>query len=125
MTTKITIKDSADLDTEFVVIRQPSGNQSALLQAVNTDPGSNRTAFPKIELSTRIVNGKTSPTFSVVVPYGAVVDGNFVKKGQVSDTRSATQPADAPEKARLDAAAFAKNAASNPQVVALFETGLI
>nr|APG77227.1 hypothetical protein [Hubei levi-like virus 2] len=125
MTTSITIKDSAGTDTVFTVVRQPSGNQSAILHAVNVTAGMNRTGYAKVELSTRIVNGKTTPVASVTVPFGAVVNGNFVKSGQVSDTRQATQPADAPEKARLDAAAFAKNLAANAQVAALFETGLI
>lgn len=125
MTTNITIKDSAGVDTVFTVVRQPSGNQSAILHAVNTAAGMNRSGYAKVELSTKIVNGKTSPVASVTVPYGPIVNGNFVKSGQCSDTRSATQPAEAPEKARLDAAAFAKNLASNAQVAALFETGLI
>ena len=125
MTTAITIKDSAGTDVVFNVVRQPSANQSAILYAVDSTPGMNRTGLAKIELSTRVVNGKTSPVASVVVPYGSMATGNFVKQGQVSDTRSATQPADASLKARLDAAAFQRNLASNAQVIALFETGLI
>lgn len=125
MTTNIVIKDSAGTDTTFTVIRQPSGNQSAILQATLTGAGMNRTAFPKIELSTRLVNGKATPVASVVVPFGTTVSGNFVKQGQVSDTRTGNQPPDSPEKARLDASAFAANLAANPQVKALFDTGLI
>lgn len=125
MTTNIVLKNSAGTDVTFQVIRQPSGSQSAILQEVNTTPGMNRTGLAKLELSTKIVSGKTTPTFTVVVPYGSVVDGNFVKKGQISETRYATQPADAPNATRLDAAAFGKNAAANAQVIALFESGLI
>ena len=125
MTTNITIKDSAGTDVLFTVVRQPSGTQSAILHAIDNSAGMNRTGYAKLEISTRMVNGKTSPTCSTVVPYGAIVNGNFVKAGQVADTRTASQPADAPTKARLDAAAFARNAAQNAQVIALFETGLI
>lgn len=125
MTTNIILKNAAGTDVTFTVVRQPSGTQSAILHAVDNSAGMNRTGLAKLELSTRIANGRTNPVCSVVVPYGAVVNGNFVKQGQVADTRSASQPADAPTLARLDAAAFAKNAAASEQVAALFETGLI
>lgn len=125
MTTKITIKDSTGADIVFNVVRQPAANVSAILQSVDTTVGMNRSGLKKIELSTRVVNGKTSPVASVVVPFGAVINGNFVKQGQVSDVRSATQPADAPEKARLDAAVLTQNLMADPQVIALFGTGLI
>lgn len=125
MTTNIVLKNAAGTDVTFQVVRQPSGTQSAILQEINISAGMNRTGLAKLELSTRITAGKTNPVCSVVVPYGAVIDGNYVKRGQVADTRSASQPAEAPSTARLDAAAFAKNAASNAQVAALFETGLI
>lgn len=125
MTTNIVIKDSTGTDRTFEVIRQPSGSQSAILLLSISGAGMNRTAFPKIELSTRISNGRTQPVASVVVPYGAVVNGNFVKGGQVAETINATQPADAPELAREDAAAYAKNLLANPQVLALFSDGVI
>ena len=125
MTTNIVVKNAAGTDVTFQVVRQPSGSQSAILYEVNNNPGMNRTGLAKIELSARVVNGKSSPVSSVTVPYGAVVNGNYVKTGQVSDTRSATHPADAPTQAKLDCSAFARNAAANPQVIALFDTGLI
>lgn len=125
MTTNITLKNANNVDVVFTVVRQPSGTQSAILYEVNSTPGMNRTGLAKIELSSRVVNGRSQPTVSVVVPYGSTVTGNFVKTGQVSDTRSASQPADTPTGARSDAAAFAANLASNVQVRALFETGLI
>lgn len=125
MTTNIVLKNAEGTDVTFNVVRQPSGTQSAILYEVNNSVGMNRTGLAKIELSTRVVSGKTQPVCSVTVPYGAVVNGNFVKQGQVADTRSATQPADTPTQARANAAAYAKNLAASAQVVSLFETGLI
>lgn len=121
----ITIKDRNGADVVFNVVRQPSGTQSGILHAVSTTAGMNRTGLAKIELSTRITDGKTLPVASVAVPYGAVVNGQFVKSGQVSQTVTANQPATAPEGAQLDAAAFARNLVNNPQVVALFNTGVL
>lgn len=121
----IVIKDSDGLDVTFQVARQPSGGQSAILYQVSSTPGMNRTGLAKIELSTRVVNGKTTPVASVTVPHGAVLNGNFVKAGQATDVRTANQPADLPLKARLDAAAFGKNLAASPQVAAMFNTGLL
>jgi len=72
-----------------------------------------------------VVNGKSAPVASVTVPYGSVVGGHYAKIGQVSDTRSATHPATAPTQAKLDCSAFARDAAANAQVIALFDTGLI
>lgn len=125
MTTNIVIKNAAGTDVTFEVVRQPSANQSAILYEKSTVQGMNRTGLAKIELSTRLANGRSNPVVSVTVPYGAVKDGNFVKTGQVSDTRSAMQPADTPTGARSDAAVFAANLAVNPQVQSLFATGLI
>lgn len=125
MTTNIVIKNASGTDVTFQVVRQPSGNQSAILYEVNNTTGMNRTGLAKLELSAKVVNGKSTPVASVVVPYGSIVNGNYVKIGQVSDTRSASQPADAPTTAKLDCSAFAKNAAANAQVAALFDTGLI
>ena len=125
MTTNIVLKNAAGTDVTFHVVRQPSGNQSAILYEVNNTAGMNRTGLAKIELSARVINGKSAPVASVTVPYGAIVNGNYAKTGQVSDTRSATHPADAPTEAKLDCSAFAKNAAANAQVIALFDTGLI
>lgn len=125
MTQNITLKNASNVDVVFTVARQPSGTQSAILYEVNTTPGMNRTGLAKIELSAKVVNGRSQPTVSVVVPYGSTTTGNFVKTGQVSDTRSATQPADTPMGARADAAAYAANLAANAQVKALFESGLI
>lgn len=121
----IVLKDSDGNNVTFQVARQPSGSQSAILYQVSSTPGMNRTGLAKIELSTRVVNGKTTPVSSVTVPHGAVINGNFVKAGQATDVRSATQPADLPLKARLDAAAFGKDLAANPQVAAMFATGLL
>lgn len=121
--TSITIKDSTETDRVFTVIRQPSGTQSAILQLSLDGTGMNRTAFPKIELSGKIVNGRTEPVASVAVPYGAVVDGAFVKKNQVNHVVRATQPADAPELVRADAEAYARNLLADPQVVAMFANG--
>lgn len=125
MTTNVTIKNAAGTDVIFEVVRQPSAGLSAILYEKSAVAGMNRTGLAKIELSSKIANGRLSPVASVVVPYGGMVNGNFVKTGQVTDTRAGTQPADTPTQARLDAAAFAKNLASNVQVIALFETGLV
>lgn len=125
MTTNITIKDSTGTDVVFTVVRQPAGNVSAILLAPPVVAGQGRAASPKIELSARSATARTTPTLSVTVPYGTTVNGMFVKQGQVSDLRTANQPIESPDKARLDAAAFAKNAASNPQVIALFDNGTI
>lgn len=125
MTSTITIKDSTNTDRAFTVIRQPSGSQSAILQLTLAVAGMNRTAFPKIELSGKVVNGRTEPVASVVVPFGAVVDGAFVKRGQVAHIARATQPADAPELARADAEAFTRNLLADPQVMAMFANGTI
>lgn len=125
MTTNIVIKDAAGLDKTFTVVRQPQGSASAILYGNDATPGMNRTGLVKIELSSRVVNGRTTPTASVVVPYGAVVNGNFVKAGQVAETISATQPADAPDLARQNAEAFGRNLLADAQVMALFSTGLI
>lgn len=125
MTTNVTIKNAAGTDVIFEVVRQPSAGLSAILYEKSVVAGMNRTGLAKIELSSKIANGRLSPVASVVVPYGGMVNGNFVKTGQVTDTRAGTQPADTPTQARLDAAAFARNLASNPQVIALFETGLV
>lgn len=125
MTYTITIKDSMGTDREFTVIRQPSGTQSAILQLKLAGTDMNRTAFPKIELSGKVVNGRTEPVASVVVPFGAVVDGAFVKRGQVAHVARATQPADAPEQARADAEAFTRNLLADPQVMAMFANGTI
>lgn len=125
MTKNIVLKNAEGTNVTFNVVRQPSGTQSAILYEVNNSVGMNRTGLAKIELSTRVVSGKTQPVTSVTVPYGAVVNGNFVKQGQIADTRSATQPADAPTLARANAAAFAMGLATDEQVKSLFETGLI
>ena len=121
----IVLHDSDSNPVTFQVARQPSGSQSAILYQVSDTPGMNRTGLPKIELSTRVVNGKTTPVASVTVPHGAVINGNFVKAGQATDVRSATQPADLPLKARLDAAAFGRELANDWQVAAMFGTGLL
>lgn len=121
----INIKDSTSTDREFTVIRQPSGTQSAILQLKLSGTDMNRTAFPKIELSSKVVNGRTEPVATVTVPYGTVADGTFVKKGQVNQVMRATQPADAPQLALADAEAFGRNLLANPQVQALFANGLM
>lgn len=125
MTTSITLKNAANVDVIFDVVRQPSGNTSAILYERNATPGMNRTGLAKIELSARVVNGRSAPVASVTVPYGTMKDGNFVKIDQVSDVRSSTQPASTPMEARSNAAAFGANLAQNAQVKALFESGLI
>lgn len=122
---QITLKNNAGTNVTFAVVRQPSGSQSAILQEVNATTGMNRTGLAKIELSSRVTNGKTSPVASVVVPYGAIVNGNFAKSGQVAETITATQPADAPTLARLDASAFGRNLLADPQVIALFDNGVL
>lgn len=122
---QIILKNNAGTDVTFAVVRQPSGSQSAILQEVNVTAGMNRTGLAKIELSSRVTNGKTSPVASVVVPYGAIMNGNFAKSGQVAETTTATQPADAPTLSRLDASAFGRNLLANPQVVALFDNGVL
>ena len=121
----ITIKDSTDTDREFTVIRQPSGTMSAILQLLLSGDDMNRTAFPKIELSSKVVNGRTEPVATVTVPYGTVVDGAFVKKGQVNQVMRATQPADAPRLALADVEAYGRNLLADPQVQALFAHGLV
>ena len=125
----ISIKDSIGNDVMFRVVRQPSGTQSAILTAIisNTSPGGgqyNRTAYPKIEVSTRIQAGATSPTVSIVVPYG-VFDANGVYKkiGQVATTTSAKQPADSSDRARADAAAFQKNLMASAVIQDLLTDG--
>ena len=122
---KITIKDSAGIDKEFNVIRQPAGSQSAILMLTVTGAGMNRTANPKIELSAPQSQGRSTPVVTVTVPYGAVVNGNYQKEDQVVFVHSAKQPPTAPEMARLDAEAFARNVVANPQVMALFKDGVI
>lgn len=121
----ITIKDKDGTNVVFEVVRQPSANVSAILYQKSTDPTMNRTGLVKIELSSRIADGKTTPTATVTVPYGAVKDGSFVKLGQVAEVRSASQPANTPAAARFNASAFARNLNSDPQVIALFDNGVI
>lgn len=121
----IIIEDSANTNTEFSVVRQPGGNATAILHAVKTGPGMNRTAFPKIEVSSSQKAGSSDPVLTVTVPYGAVVDGNFKKLGQVVRTSIGRLPADSPEQARLDAEAFMRNVLTNPQIVALFQNGTV
>ena len=120
---KITIKDSTGADVVFNVVRQPSGTQSAILTASVAGEGMNRSAFPKIEVSTRIQNGATSPVISVVVPYGAVQNGAFKKLGQVATTTQSRQPADAPSRAMADAAAFQKNLMATAVIQDLLNDG--
>lgn len=122
---KITIENASFTDCEFRVVRQPSGTQSAILQYIPPGAGLNRTAYPKIEISTRNQGGSTAPVVTVTVPYGAVVGGNFVKSGQNVVVTKATQPATSPDVARLDAEAFSRNLQQHPQIVALMSTGLI
>lgn len=119
----ITIKDSTGTDVVFKVVRQPSGTQSAILTAVVAGAGMNRSAFPKIEVSTRIQNGATSPVVSVVVPYGTVQNEAFKKLGQVATTTQSRQPADAPSRAMADAAAFQKNLMANTAIQDLLNSG--
>lgn len=121
----IIIKDSANTNTEFTVVRQPGGNATAILHAVKTGSGMNRTAFPKIEISASQKAGSSDPVLTVTVPYGAVVDGNFKKLGQVVRTFIGRLPADSPEQARLDAEAFARNVLANAQIMALFQNGTV
>lgn len=123
--TPITIKDSANVDTVFNVVRQPGGNSSAMLQATVTGTGMNRTAYPKVEVHQRVNNGRTEPVVSVVVPYGAVIDGNFRAEGSVTYVHQAKLPATAPDKARADAEAFARNVLANAQIMALFNNGVL
>ena len=96
MTQNIVLKNAAGTDVTCQGVRQPSGNQSAILYEVNNTVGMNRTGLAKLELSARVVNGKSAPVASVTVPYGSVVNGHYAKIGQVSDTRSAAHPANAP-----------------------------
>lgn len=119
----ITIKDSTGADVVFSVVRQPSGTQSAILTAITAGEGMNRSAFPKIEISTRIQNGATSPVVSVVVPYGSVQNGAFKKLGQVATTTQSRQPADAPSRAMADAAAFQRNLMASTVVQDLLTDG--
>lgn len=121
----ITIKNASGTDCVFRVIRQPSGTQSAILQHVPIGEGLNRTAYPKIEVSTRNQGGSTAPVATVTVPYGAVIAGNFVKSGQNVVVTKATQPAASPDAARLDAEAFSCNLQHDPQIRALMSTGMI
>lgn len=121
----ITIKDSTGIDRVFTVVRQPAGGVSAILQQTVAGPGMNRTAYPKIEISSTLVRGNSSPVATVTVPYGAVVNGNFTKEDQVTYVHSSKQPATAPEIARADAEAYARNVVSNAQVIALFTNGTL
>jgi len=124
MTTQITLKNAAGVDTVFHVVRQPSAGVSAILQ--HLPPGSsNRQQAVKIELSTTLQNGRATPVASVAVPYGKVVDGVFEKIGQVNEVRRATQPSDAQPLAIDNAEAFARGLAANAQVIELFKTGHI
>jgi len=122
--TPITVKDSTNADVVFSVIRQPAGNVSGILQAAVTGAGMNRTAFAKIEISATQSQGKSTPVVTVSVPYGAVVDGNYKKQGQVTRVATATLPPDSPELARANAEAFARNVLANAQVQALFLNGV-
>lgn len=123
--TPITIKDSTNTDVIFSVVRQPGGDTSAILMASVVGAGMNRTAYPKIEVSAKQVQGRADPVVTVTVPYGAVVDGNYVKQGQVSRVATGRLPPDSPDLARANAEAFAKNVLMNAQIVALFKDGVI
>lgn len=123
--TPITIKDSANVDNVFAIVRQPGGSLSGILQAPVSGAGMNRTAFPKVEVSNRVVKGKIEATYTVSVPYGSTVSGNFVQIGQVVHVHSAKLPSECPDKARLDAEAFARNLAANVQIQALLQNGVI
>lgn len=121
----ISIKNASGTLCVFRIVRQPSGTQSAIFQYVPDGDGLNRTAYPKIEVSTRNQGGSTAPVATVTVPYGAVIAGNFVKAGQNVVVTKATQPAASPDAARLDAEAFSRNLQQDPQIMALMATGLI
>lgn len=120
----IVLKDSTNTDTTFTVVRQP-GQQSAILQQIVAGAGINQTAYPRIEVSAPINKGVTAPRVSVAVPFGAVVDGNYVRNGVVNHNVNATLTATAPDKAKADAAAFAAGVLANPQIKALFTSGLL
>lgn len=123
--TPITIKDSANVDCAFTIIRQPGGSLSGILQAPITGAGMNRTAYPKVEVSSRIVKGRAEPTVTVTVPFGTAVTGSFEPAGQVTHVHSAKLPPNAPDKARMDAEAFARNVLGNAQVQALLQNGVV
>lgn len=123
--TPITIKDSTSADVVFSLIRQPAGSMSGILRATIMGAGMNQTAYPKIELMAKHVKGRAEPVVSVTVPYGAVINGNFVAEGQVVHLHQSRLPPTAPDKARLDAEAFARNCLANVQVQALFQNGVL
>lgn len=125
MTTTITLKDSTATDRVFNVVRQAAGRDSAVLLCIPAGAGMNRTAALKLELSSKIIGGSSRPVATVAVPYGAVIDGNFVKRGQVSSVHSVTLPSDAPELARADAEALSKNLLADPQIIAMVTNGYV
>lgn len=119
----ITIKDSNNADTVFSVVRQPGANISAVLYAHAKGP--TRVEQPKIEVSSRLTNGKAEPVVSLVVPYGATVNGIFQKAGQVSITLKETQQNNAPSKSIADAVAWATNLVADPQIKDLMTAGTV
>lgn len=123
--TPITIKDSANVDCVFAIIRQPGGSLSGILLTPVSGAGMNRTAYPKVEVSSRIVKGRAEPTVTVSVPFGSTITGNFVPEGQVTHVHGAKLPPNAPDKARMDAEAFARNLLANAQVQALLQNGVV
>lgn len=119
----ISIKDASGVDTAFTVVRQPGANISAVLYA--NALGGTRTEQPKLELSSRLTNGKMEPVVSLVVPYGVTKDGVFSKTGQVSITLRETQNSDAPQAVIAHAVAWSTNAFKDPQVQALLRSGFV
>lgn len=119
----IRIKDANNVDTAFTVVRQPGANISAVLYA--NALGGTRIEQPKLELSSRLTNGKMEPVVSLVVPYGVTKDGVFSKTGQVSMTLRETQNSDAPQAVIANAVAWSTNAFKDPQVQALLRSGFV
>lgn len=119
----ITIKDSKNADTVFSVVRQPGANVSAVLYAHAL--GTTRVEQPKIEVSSRLTNGKAEPVVSLVVPYGATVNGVFQKAGQVAITLKETQQNNAPQASIANAVAWATNLVKDPQIQGLLAAGTV
>lgn len=126
MTTAITVPNGAasPVNKTFSVARSAAGDESAVLYVRE---GANTTEFPKLEFSTRAANTGRSQgrkgTTTLLLPYGQVVNGVFVKTDHISVTIVSTTPNDAPDAIRKDAAAFLTGVLANAQLKDLIILG--
>ncbi len=126
MTTAIIVNNGATtpVSKTFAVARSASGDESAVLLLRE---GQNQTEYPKLEFSSRSTQvGNTKgrkSTETVLVPYGQLVNGVFVKTNHVSITTIITVLDDAPDAIRKDAAAYVAGFAANQQLKDLIILG--